>query len=207
MRSLMAALVILLAASSFALATPTPLDSSGWSYEVGPGVTASVQFVSLGDNILRVTLAKDFGPVEVIDGESILASCLINFIRTGQSAVNTIVIQSETIQNNSGLAWQEFYWTVPQTNQALINQSASIGWVPSPFSTVSWVTASSLVCKATGGTLPSGQSFSPSADLTIDVAPFANSFTLKEWSDVPEPVTLALLAAGSLALLPRRRRA
>jgi len=182
-------------------------DDSGWKVLWDETVVSvTVYDVDRQAGTVRISIVKDFGPAED-DGEGGLEvpDALLTFTPSGTATpVNTVIVQNETIHNNSGVTWDGFAWGV--LNAAEFRVAESAGWDVSPFQRKRWVdqvgnAATNLV--ADGGSLASGGDFTPSGDLTIFASGTA-SFTLKQ-IHAPEPCTLAILAAAACGALARRR--
>jgi MYXO-CTERM domain-containing protein len=199
------------------LATPIPLQDpntgafSGWNVSWDESVV-SVRTIEVDRtaSVVRIAIEKDFGPYEMADGRIELPDALVNFTLdsdSGQTPVSLIVIESETIANNTGASWNHFDWIIMQTGAADFLVAESAGWDVSPFAAKVWLDASGNVAhhlSARDGTVPDGGIFAPAGGLVIAAggeAPFA----LKQ-IPLPEPSCLAMLAAGLCAVAARRRR-
>lgn len=195
-----------------ALGTPMPLvdpggDDSGWKVSWDETVVSvTVRDMDRQAGTVRISIVKDFGPAED-DGEGGMEvpDALLTFAPSGTvTPVNMVIVQDETIHNNSGVTWKGFAWAVLNAAEFRVDESA--GWVVSPFQRKRWMdqvgnAATNLV--ADGGSLADGGDFTPSGDLTIFASGTA-PFTLKQ-IHVPEPGTLAILAAAACGALARRR--
>ena len=198
-------------------ATPVALidgdgHDSGWTVESGGAaldlLAGNIIDVDLSAKTATITVAKEFGPPEEFLGTIIPAVGSLTFVETDVNGdkINKIIIQSETIDNNTGVAWDRFAWYVQPTGAAEFNAAESSGWTEASFSSWSFDTANELV--ASNGSVANGATFSPSGGLVIDInldsstAPL--SFTFKQHT--PEPATLAVLFIGGLTVLSRRFR-
>lgn len=195
-----------------ALGAPMPLvdpggDDSGWKVSWDETVVSvTVRDVDRQAGTVRISIVKDFGPAED-DGEGGMEvpDALLTFAPSGTvTPVNMVIVQDETIHNNSGVTWKGFAWAVLNAAEFRVDESA--GWVVSPFQRKRWMdqvgnAATNLV--ADSGSLADGGDFTPSGDLTIYALGTA-PFTLKQ-IEAPEPCTLAILAAAACGALARRR--
>ena len=197
-----------LGAAPLDLIGPDGTDSgwnASWDESVG---SIAVLAVDLDASTVRIAIEKDFGPYEGSGDDIEFPDALINFTPDeGGAAVVRIIVESETIANHTGADWSEFHWIVVPTGAAglLVNESG--GWNVAPFAAKTWQDAVGNVAHhltAHEGTVPDAALFTPAGDLVIEADGRA-AFTLKQVV-VPEPSCLALLAAGALGLLRRRRR-
>ncbi len=209
---------MLLAGGSNALhAAPVPLidaagDDSGWTVESGGAALDlalnDILDVDLSAKTVTIHIPKDFGPYEEFLGSIIFPVGSVTFAEVNPNAdlIDKIIVQSETIANNTGIAWNGFSWQVSPESAGSFNTAESAGWTVTPFANKSFATNHQLL--ASDGSVPDGAVFSPTGNLVIDIhndssdAPLA--ITLKQHV-TPEPVSIALIAAGIPFMLRRRR--
>ena len=197
-----------LTAAPIALIDPGDADNSGWTASLfGAATGITTVEVDLDESTVNITIEKDFGPYEVDDGEIEfpIAKITFNQVLDDDNTVSRIIIDSESIDNNTGAAWTQFEWLVVPTGAAAFNTGESAGWNVSPFASSTFVDSNTL--KAFDGTIANGATFSPSGGLVIDIDLSASgspiAFDLKQ-RVVPEPTCLAMLVLGAAAILRRR---
>jgi len=135
------------------------------------------------------------------------------FTQTGANAAPRIVITDEFIANQTGQNWVGFTNSLiafgPGTSAAF-NPVASAGISISPFTTISYSNANTVVDFA-GGTVVNGAFWFPGlamGALVVDVTLNPNggsSFTLREIPQIPTPGTMALTVLAGLVASRRRR--
>lgn len=204
----------LLAGPLLAAPMTDPLDGtdSGW-VATWAGSISSIETVSVNWQTSTVTIkiVKDFGPYEDLGGRIEFPDGLISFYKSGSQAVSRIIIQDETVYNNTGAQWTQFNWAFMEEGNASFVIDQSAGWTTAPFASQQWLDADDNVVSgnnafkltAYNGTLADGATFTPAGNLVIQHVS-GNTIKLKEWV-VPEPASLALLGAAAIGLLRRRQ--
>ena len=194
--------------SASAAADPIALDASGWSVEfLGSRVTGTVTVVETGADYVKIHIDKDFSDAVWESGDWDFPVAHLSFTQTGASPVAKIIIDSENIDNNTGLPWTEFRWNVFPGGNAVIDAAASAGWTVTPFG--GWApqtpqgTGYLTVVASGGSAVPDGATFSPSGGLVINAS---GDFTCKQFP-VPEPTALVLVLLGLPLAMRRRKRA
>jgi hypothetical protein len=187
-------------------------DDSGWvvtplesSY-----TTVSVVDVDPATSTLRIRIVKTHGTPE--EGEE-LPPRHIKFdqARDDANTMRRIIIEGESIRNDTGVAWRQYEWFVMDSNRVSFDVAGSSGWTVGPFTRQTFLDlGATKVLRVDGGTVSDDANFTPSGGLVIETdlsGPSPVSFTLKQFpSDVPEPCTLALLGAGAWAFRRRLSR-
>ena len=201
-------------------ATDIPLidgdgHDSGWAVESTHAaldlLPGNIIDVDLSARTVTITVVKDFGPyTELLPGVIDFPFGALNFkeIDVNADKIDRIIIQSETIANNTGLAWDSFSWYVEPSGAAEFNASESASWATTPwFSSWSFETAHKLV--ASNGSVANGATFAPGGNLVIDIYPDSSdsplAITLKQHVS-PEPATVAVLVVGGILIVSRRLR-
>jgi hypothetical protein len=227
------ALTAVLAGTSASSAS-TLLNSGGWQITMATDATVDARAVVVVDpastgDILVINIFKHFTQAAGQFGE--MPSLLMNFKQVAPDAqtAGKIVINEETVYNDTGIAWTDFHWVLGQWGCASFNQGQTYPGSPqtdfstAPFVNHTWVQTMpdandpltwSQQLNVFGGTLDANDSFGPgyTGALVIDVnkdfdgQAATGFFTLMETPTVPEPATLGLLAMGGLSMLLKRRR-
>jgi len=208
-------------ADPVALQDPDTSVYSGWNADWDPsGAVRDVRVIEVDRNASTVTLwiEKDFGPYEIVDDEVEFPVAPVSFTidtDSGQPPVSQIILQGETIVNNSGASWSHFNWIIMQPDAADFLIAESGAWDVQPFAARLWRDAAggapqgnlARSLTAWDGSVPTGTTFAPTVDLVIDVTEQGrqSGFTLKQ-TVFPEPSCLAMLAVTVGSLLARRRR-
>ncbi|MFW6155271.1 MAG: PEP-CTERM sorting domain-containing protein [Planctomycetota bacterium] len=138
-------------------------------------------------------------------------------------ASETIIIQSELVNNSTGTDWTDYHWKlfgheIARFNRDLTNPTTDFqedGWWLDAFSEFAWdydVEHDIDMLNAWNGVVPAGEAFFPgsgSGSLVIDIqmaigAPEQAIFKFVQ-TPTPEPATAGLLAIGGILLLRKRR--
>ena len=182
------------------------LGSSGWKAVFQDGASGSFTVVSeVPGESVTISITKTLNAPSPGEMPS---------VRIGFSPANfavapapRIVISSETVENDTGLAWSEYRWMVSPSGKAAFNTASA--WSVSPWfdnSALQWLSTSttSELWAGGGSGVPSGGTFTPSGSLIIDAVPSAMMmFDLKQIA-VPEPSALVLILAALAGALCRR---
>jgi len=202
--------VLPLAGSPVPLEDPNTGLCAGWNASWDESVVSVTTIeVDRGASVVRIAIEKVFGPWEPGDGEIEFPDALINFTIDSdcdQPPVSRIIVERESIANDTGVSWSRFDWILMQTGAADFLVAESAGWDVSPFAPKVWLDPVGNVAhhvSAQDGTVPDGGTFTPSGGLVIAAGGEA-PFTLKQVV-LPEPSVLAVLAAGLCGLAARRR--
>lgn len=202
-------------------ATPIALidgegDDSGWTVTSDGAAldleSSNIIDVDLTAKTVTITVAKDFGPYEEFLGDIIFPVGTLTFTEVNANAgkIDKIIIQSETIVNNTGAAWDTFSWSIllagTDTEQAKFNITESSDWKEPSFSSWSFETDQVL---ASAGSVGNGVTFLPKSNLVIDIDLETSDdpivFSVKQHAS-PEPVTAAILFISGFTVLGRRFR-
>jgi hypothetical protein len=218
------AVTILMASPAFA----APIDiGGGWQAEVMSGNVTSIVVDGTTGSETIIQMAKQFDdPPEFGQFPPIE----IAFTQTGPDAttVPSIVINDETIINNTGFDWTDYHWALIDGGQAWFNvaQMTGVNAIDtSPFGTQSFddnfgfgdpnkMTSFNVE----GGVVANGGVFSPGLSggaLWIDTSALVSdldgpvTFNLKQFPTnpaIPEPASLMLMLGGCAVLAGRRRK-
>jgi hypothetical protein len=216
------AVTVLFASPAFA----APIDiGGGWQAEVMSGNVTSFVIDATDTEKTVIQIAKQFDdPPEFGQFPPIE----IAFTQTGSDAttVPSIVINDETILNNTGFSWTDFHWALIDSGQAWFNVSQSAGFDTSPFTTQSFADNSfpgfgdpnkMTDLNVEDGVVPNGGTFTPGLGATggalwIDTD-LSNTepvtFNYKQFPTnpaIPEPASLMLMLGGCAVLAGRRRK-
>lgn len=226
--ALLALLLACAVVTTPASATVVPLGG-GWqaswdaSYDLDGGVSVEPVGLESGGDVLIIRKIVKF---TLPPANGIFPTIPIMFTQIAPGAATHIVIDSEDIENATGVDWTDFhiYLLGGKTvfNPVSTLQSggpAPIGWELAQFSAVDFNTTLNRM-DIWGGVVPAGQFWRPGGttgpggsgggQLWLDVFPSSNpeaftSFWLKE-TPTPEPATLCLLALGGVVLFTKRGR-
>ncbi len=173
------------------------------------------------DDVLLLEIFKVFQGQPGLFGD--MPSVVMTFTQIDPDAVNKIVINDESVTNNTSVAWVDFHMTlVSVEDQAVFNKAETFPGGGNDldlaqFSSYSWTTdgAGNEKLNFFDGTVATGDDFTPgslSGAIVIDVDQAALDgqsqviFKLKEYPTIPEPMTLSILAAGAFGTLLRKKR-
>jgi hypothetical protein len=151
---------------------------------------------------------------------------LIEFQQTDPAAATHIVIDDEIITNNTGVTWTDFHMRLVDPSGGTVfdpvatagsHGTGPIGWTIDPFTLAVFTGTQRLdiwggaVSHVSPGNIWYPGNGAYNGQLWINVTPQPDnsaSFVLVErptTTGIPEPVSLALLGIGGVALLGRRR--
>ena len=203
-------LIVLAAAGLFAGAAQAQnvIEEGGWRITVQ---TPNASIQAAWDGPLFITkVATVIGTIE----EGIPSPVVVTFQQIADDAftASQIVIQSESITNQSGVDWTSYRQQLIGSQFVQWNQQASAGWNPAPFlNNAFWSTNGvtlDVVDHVGGGVVANGATWNPKSNLTIDAdlqgSRFPIVFSLKE-IPVPTPGTAVLALFGTVAVARRRR--
>lgn len=209
-------------------------NSSGWKAawapSLDPYVSIMVDMVTIagpgtvGEVFIRKMATFIQGP-----GPGGFPTIPITFSQVSPDAVGRIVINGETITNNTGVAWTGFHFRLLPRSNATFNPTltgasgGSTGFSTAPFNNQTFspdnssflVDGFGLGPNGSNRSVPSGSQWLPGdgagdGELIIDAVPRPSEpftvFSLKETPLIPEPATLLLAVFGAAVLLPRRGR-
>lgn len=193
----------------------------GWQASVNNPSLVSFVVDEVTSSYIAIQISKDFTQPPGIGG--VFPPLLIDFQQVNPDAttVTQIVINDETVTNLTGTPWTDFHWAVLDNGDAWFDIAASSSFTVLPFTNRVFSDPSNTFAdpnKASdldafgGGIVPHGGSFFPGGApgdgvlvMGVDLTrPDPMSFTLKEFP-TPEPGSLALMSAGALMLLRRRK--
>lgn len=172
------------------------------------------------------TVTKDYALIQVFKDfvepprNGVFPPLLIDFLQINPdpNTVPRIIINDETISNQTGVPWTDFHWTVANMGDAWFNVPLSAAFDVRPFRSKRFSDPGNVFNdpnnKATDldafdGVVPANGSFFPGlagGELVIDTnltPQYPVSFTLKEYP-TPEPGSILLLSLASAWC--RRRR-
>jgi hypothetical protein len=191
---------------------------SGWHVDFGGATTGvTVTDVDLDNKTATITITKDYdeAPTDVFGTWVFEQVGTLTFIEDSANSdlIDKIIIDSESIDNNTGVTWDRFRWLVEPSGAAEFNAAESSGWNEPSFNNWIFSNSDNQLDATNGSGVASGSifPFAPGAngDLVIDiVAPASSairSFTLKQHV-TPEPATMSLLLVGGCTILRRRFR-
>ncbi|MCP4375539.1 MAG: hypothetical protein GY794_05110 [bacterium] len=190
---------------------------SGWYVNFGGSTTGiSVTDVDLTNKTATITITKDYDQAPTLNPFSNQWDFQVGWLTFIEDSANSglidkIIIDSESIANNTGVTWGGFRWLVEPAGAAEFNASESSGWNEPSFTTWTFSNSDNQLDATNGSGVASSSVFAPGAngDLVIDVdldsSDAALSVHLKQHV-TPEPATMAILVAGSCTILRRRFR-
>jgi len=206
-------------------------DALGWRISVPDwAITLGASTVVHDEdpNTLVLEISKVF--TGELDKRGYLPSLFMNFtqVQPDESTAKKIVIADESIQNNTAEDWWDFHWYLITYGVASFNKAETFpsehaqpgdDFSLAPFTQHAWSQQGTGVgmieeLSAYGGAVAKGDMFNPGGgpgggDLVIDAQVGQTEepafFVLKELPTIPEPAVVALLSAGALTLLRRRR--
>ena len=189
----------------------------GWeaSWDASLDNLVTFETVDIAGDVLIVQKTARFTqpPVGVM-----FPSIPIVFRQVAWPAATQIVIDSESIQNSTGVDWTDFHLILLGGNAVFDPVStansggpAPIGWKIDPFAQAAF-DANLKRLDIWGGLVPDGGLWQPGIDpagggLWINAFPNPDvftSFTLKE-TPTPEPAAMVLLASGGAVILLSKR--
>ena len=190
----------------------------GWeaSWDASLDNLVTVEMVDIaGDGLIVQKTAQFTQP----PAGGMFPSIPIVFRQVAWPAATQIVIDSESIQNSTGVDWDDFHLILLGGNAvfdpvATANSGgpAPIGWKLAPFAPAAFA-AKLKRLDIWGGMVPDGGLWQPGTDpagggLWVDAFPDPDvftSFTLKE-TPTPEPAAMFLLTSGGAVMLLKRGR-
>jgi len=201
------------------------LNSKGWQI-TGPSVTNEFSASIIDDDngnpdVLLIEIVKNFkADWEFGFGPSIILN--FNQVADDASTAKKIIINDESISNNTDKDWYDFHWVLGTFNVASFDQVETSKMDTDLFAQHSWNTWLDDPSDPTtrkeelalfDGVVPMGDAFYPGyknggivIDIDLPVGDGDNAFFyLKEYPSVPEPATMSLLAIGGIAMLVRRK--
>jgi hypothetical protein len=204
-------------------ASPAAPIFTGGGWQITPGGnganTVSVTQDDGDSGVLVLQLFKDYLQPVGQDGDMSSITLIFQQIGPDAQTASKIVINDELVSNHTGVAWTDFHWILGPMGYASFNQdetypAGGVGFSTSPFISHEWTqTSGDPTLSVFGGTLANNSSFNPgyAGALVIDVNLGADGgsangiFTLTEIPTIPEPMTMSLLAIGSVYLAMRRK--
>lgn len=205
------ATLLALAVAPLATAAPIVKDLGG-GWQVTIFQPDQLDLVSYGVDTRgeRLTVEKLANFTEVDEFSGIPSALNMTFTQIAPDAATAsqIAIDTQFIQNNTGIDWNGFREILFPGARAEFDPGMSAAFDIAPFTVRNYNLGNSEVVFS-GGVVPDGGVWTPGAaagelviviDLTADQPV---QFTLKE-IPTPEPGSLALLAVGALAALRRR---
>lgn len=192
------------------VATPITIQDSGWTWDniSAPidGLTVNLHWMSTNKTAGTTTIWIESTYTEQWVKREAYPSLILKFIwHTG--AVGKIIIDHETITNQTGQKWTDYTWTTAlSTNGAAFLQAESSSWTSSRFPTETWsgINGNLATTLNLSGTtkLPANGSFTASGGTGLVISS-SGTFKLKEFP-VPEPASALLLLGAFVPLLRRK---
>lgn len=210
-----------------------PLADSGWTVSAASDLNVNVMVDDIhwsedpDDSYVLLQVHKKFRAAP--DEQGNFSPIALTFVQTAADAetVPNIRIADEAITNLTGSPWRDFHWILSKFRYASFNTDVPVYvgepseapagvWGISPFGAYGWeLGPTTEELRVYDGVIPNWGSYYPgihssgALEINVDLpgAPKNFSFDLKELPTIPEPATLALLAAGSALMIRKRRRA
>lgn len=175
----LAPLALLASLLSPANATAGTLDATayGWSMTFGDETQLSIQSASSSKLVLSLAKTTNFNLSDIGPSKPTIS---IVFFQLTRDATPQIVIDQETVTNNSDHDWAgyQYYLAAPHdTNQTSFDRSASTGFASNPFPNQEYFIDfpnNATNVYLTGGSLKRGQTatFGQTGNLVINAGPF-----------------------------------
>lgn len=215
------------------------LSAKGWQVSM-PAWTSAISSASIIEDpanasTLVIEITKNFRGQLIESGAGPTITMTFTQTAADASTATRIIINDESVSNNTNFSWDEFHFGLSQMGYASFDHGQTfpgdVGGNPaqnfsiSPFANHSWTSVHpdpgnpqtwTDTLNLTGGAVPVGGMFGPGSasgalvinlDLTsLDGSVSNGSFTMSEFPvHAPEPLSFSLLALGGLAMLARRR--
>jgi len=220
------------ASSSIVMLQDVNGNDSGWAAwidaSLDPFVDVSTNLVDTGQDAVFIHLTKEFRQGSV---NGVFPSIPIVFAQMNQNAVSNIVIDDETIVNNTGQDWTDFHMSLMDHGDARFDADKTansggtgpIGFSLGPFTQAQFVPDSGgnlTTLNIFSGVVPTGTPWFPGSGandgqlwISVNTEPGSTIFTLLETptmtAAVPLPASawmgIALLGGGAVIGVVRRR--
>lgn len=212
-----ASLTLLLATATANRAPGATLDLSGfgWAADYGPGVDLSLVTVNDHGFAVRLRVTLDFTPG--VAGSPV-QPLYITFRQLSRTAVSNLIIEDETVLNNTGEPWTSYqFGLLTPTNHFAFDSVANRSFSHEPFATAIYTDGGRNLVLS-DGLLPSGPSsrFLPgvtSGALYIDGNLTSRALETVIFAQLPNgtgatlpppssgPIAIPLPASGTLAMV------
>ncbi len=202
---------------------PNACDSGWRAIAPSDGTVAGIVVDAITANSVIIQIDKDFLFAPDVNGNFPAINIIFEQTLPDAQTVNHIIIEDESVTNQTGVAWTDFHWALPQaggSGNAWFNKALSTPFNTAPFNNQSWADNygfgdpnKQTDFNVDGGVVLPNTSFFPGLingngqlNMEVDLTSADTDFVLKEFP-TPEPATLALLAIGAMSLIRRRRAA
>jgi hypothetical protein len=176
--------------------------ASGVYNSVGSAGNASATVIDASPSFNITSLGKSFTSIGPLDFQ----------FPVNPSGGTITYFVTEGITNNTNVTWSDYHEQLGTGVGASFGLGSPVAFLLPPDVTFTnpafpsrSVTASDIDYE--GGAVAPGQAITLTFSITVpDVGAAPYAFTLREFPTVPEPVSLSMLALGSIGLLTRRPR-